>query len=45
MRNHASESKIEKEKKQYKDQMWNKVNMWLGDIDEKGGKEKGKQLS
>ena len=35
LKDNAVEEKIEREKKQYKDQMWNKVNKWLVDLDSK----------
>lgn len=35
MRGYTREARVEKEKKQYKDQMWSKVNNWLHDFDKK----------
>ncbi len=35
MRAYTKEARVEREKKQYKDQMWSKVNTWLHDFDKK----------
>jgi hypothetical protein len=35
LHSNSKESRVEKEKKAYKDQMWSKVNTWLHDLDKK----------
>ncbi len=40
LRDNALESKIEREKKAFKDQMWSKVNGWLTNYDKDGDTDK-----